>query len=207
MAVVIAIVVGVWWVRGRDRASPAGRAAPAPTSPWLAPATTRPRPVPAAPGLVPRLDPGEPTVDDGGEVAPARPVEATTEGELALMREPAPTKETEPSLVSPPPVRPLAELKDEAVGRVREATRPCLRADEAAIASGQALRLRYTLVLEDGRGRFEGVAIVESDLVDPGLGECIVGTIGDLEWPVVDAPGGRLAVHDAIRLSDLRTRD
>jgi hypothetical protein len=190
-AAVVAVVAAVRWWRDAGRAP--------------SPATTARTPereeVRGPRGPRSQVDDGSTAPhDDGAAAEPRAPEPAPATARLA----PAPTKETDPATRPLAPVRPLAELKDEAGRRIRDAARPCMRDDEVAAASGQTITFRYTLVLGAGLGRVARVGLVDSDLVDDGLVDCILGTIGDLEWTVTDAAPAELVVHDSIRLSDLR---
>ena len=197
---IVGIVGGVWWMR-REQRPPANGAA--------APSSATPPPLRTA-----RLEaPGTATAPAGledadaapaGEPAPSRPTEPPAPSGSAALP-PLPTEESDPALAPVGSPRPLAELRDEAARRIRDATRDCMRDDESPAASGQTVTFRFVLVLEPALARVEAARIVESTLVDDGLRDCILGVVGDLSWKVSDAPEARLEIQDSLRLSDLRT--
>ncbi len=167
--------------------------------------------VAAVVGLVWKLGPGDRTAKrppaPPASTATARTAEptATTERrQPTLATDPDPDNledpKQDPEVIAAPP---LAELLTTIPNRVIELTTPCYKGEYRPDNSAQRVVFRYTLSFNDGWVRIQDVSMLDSDMDDTELRNCVLETARSGKWEAPGASRHVKRVQQTITVADL----
>jgi hypothetical protein len=76
----------------------------------------------------------------------------------------------------------IAAVVDDALDHLRDAARPCVARAKQKLDPTSGVRFQYTLVVLRQNGSTEGVRVMETDLKDAAVLDCIVKAIESAKW-------------------------
>jgi hypothetical protein len=127
------------------------------------------RPSPALAANEQPAEPGDLAHDPQARERAARAIEAKAAAE-----------EEDPNDGLTPPE--LAAIVDDALDHLRDAARPCVARAKQKLDPTSGVRFQYTLVVQGQNGSTDGVRVMETDLKDAAVLDCIVKAIETARW-------------------------